>query len=331
MQLYLLLNHDCNLKCDFCIRGRQSHRDYLDIEALNTVLRNNDFKGYYLFLTGGEPTLHPHLPEIIDMCQPYFKGIAVNTNGFNSSWISECKNTNFQVQISLDGTAQLHNRIRGGGAIDVYGGISETINQLNAHHIGYNISTTVGRNNYDNVKELCTHIGELPGIGYWKVSPLLPFGCASENNVISVSEWNVLVEYLLDHAEVRLNIKRLFDFRSLDRYMEETPDIKKFHRSNCGDVKYKVYVYPDFTVYPCTCLTDFPLGNLTKRNLNEILNQSNSTVFSNYCVKEDSVCSKCKYLPICNGGCIGMSYHYFKELGRGDFRCPLIQEKLHII
>ena len=43
-------------------------------------------------------------------------------------------------------------------------------------------------------------------------------------------------------------------------------------------------------------------------------------------VLDDSDCSKCKYLKVCNGGCIGMSYHYFKKIGMGDYRCPLINK-----
>lgn len=331
MQIYLLLNHDCNLNCSFCIRGHSASHKFVDINDLSAILQKNDFSNYYLLLTGGEPTLHPDLAEIIKMCEPYFKGIAVNTNGRESSWIDKCKNNQFHIQISLDGTEELHNQIRGNGECDIYSEILKTIQKINAYNISYNISTTVGKYNYENVKILCDHICRLPNIRYWKVSPLLPFGCANENNVISISKWNVLVEYLLNNAKVHLQIKRLFDFELLDKYMKENPNICKFPKSNCGDVNYKIYVYPDFTVYPCTCLVDFPLGNLLDHSLSEILNNSFSQLFSNYSVKKDSLCYSCKYLPICNGGCIGMSYHYFKELGKGDYRCPLIQEKLHII
>ena len=48
-------------------------------------------------------------------------------------------------------------------------------------------------------------------------------------------------------------------------------------------------------------------------------------VFSEYALKEESECQKCEYKTFCNGGCVGMSYHYFGELGMGDKRCP----KLH--
>lgn len=331
MQLYLLLNTDCNLKCNFCIRGNQSKNNYTNIEELRSVLSKNDFSKYHLLLTGGEPTLHPFLSEIIRICSPRFNGISINTNGKNSSWIDECKSNNFHVQLSVDGTSQIHNKIRGNNSIDIYSCIMATINKLNAHNISYNISTTVGQNNYDCIIELCQLINDFPKIKYWKVSPMLPFGCADSKNMLSIDKWNSLVDNLLEKANVRLQIQKLFDFRLLDKYMGTHPDIKQFPKRNCGNVRYKLYVYPDFSVYPCTCLTDYPLGNLRTQKLTEIMDNPISQDFIDYKVKPDSVCYKCKYLPICNGGCIGMSYHFFNAIGKGDYRCPLIQKQLHTI
>lgn len=331
MQLYLLLNTDCNLNCNFCIRGKNTSHNYLDIDNLKFVLNTNDFSNYHLLVTGGEPTLHPYLPQIIAICQPHFKGVSINTNGVKASWIERCDNKHFHVQISLDGTATFHNQLRGNGKLDVFSKIIKTISKLNSYNISYNLSTTVGKNNYDNIKKLCNQINQIHNIQYWKISPLLPFGCADKGNVLSVTQWNDLVNYLLDNAEVRLSIKRLFDFDLLDKYMARNPNNLSFPKSNCGDVKYKIYVYPDFTVYPCTCLTDFPIGNLLNDTLNQIINSNEAKIFSDYKIKENSPCFSCKYLFICNGGCIGMSYHYFHELGKGDYRCPLIQKLLRTI
>ena len=201
MQLYLLLNTDCNLNCKFCIRGHQDSK-YIDVELLSDIFTKNNFSNYHVLLTGGEPSLHPNLSEIIELCQPHFKSISVNTNGLNSSWIDKCHWNNIHVQISLDGTRELHNKIRGNGTIDVYKNILCTIDKLNQKGISYSISTTVGLENYENTKELCHKIVELPQMKYWKVSPKLPFGCADEKDTIGYDDWNKLVDYLLDNATV---------------------------------------------------------------------------------------------------------------------------------
>ena len=73
MQMYLLLTETCNLNCGFCIRGRKRENSYLNLNDLKKVIKSNDFSKYHLMLTGGEPSLHPDLPEIIDLCLKYFK------------------------------------------------------------------------------------------------------------------------------------------------------------------------------------------------------------------------------------------------------------------
>ena len=326
MQMYLLLTDTCNLYCSFCIRGKRKSNLYLDVESLKIILSQNNFFDYYLLITGGEPSLHRNLPDIIGLCQSYFKGVSINTNGVESGWINKCRNFNFHVQISLDGTKEYHNMLRGNGKSDVYSAVIATIRKLNQFAIPYNISTTVGNENYENVKSLCEVMNEMSGMKYWKVSPQLPFGCMyNTDSVFGVKRWNALVDFLLDHARVLLSIKKLFDFDVLERYLKDNPLRRNFPKNNCGSVKYKIYVYPDFTVYPCTCLTDFPIGNLLNSNLRDILKSEEATRFSDYRILPDSTCNDCKYVDICNGGCIGMSYHFFGKLGKGDYRCPLMK------
>ena len=95
------------------------------------------------------------------------------------------------------------------------------------------------------------------------------------------------------------------------------------------------YIYPNYDVLPCTCLTDFCIGNLKKiKSLNEIVDGENNKVFCKYKVLSDSPCNECEYKSECNGGCIGMSYHYFQKLGVGDLRCHVfrsIYEKKDIL
>lgn len=323
MQIYLLLTESCNLDCKFCIRGEKK-AGFIDVDKLQTVLKNNDFSAHHLFITGGEPSLHKELACIVKMCDSHFKGISINTNGVYSDWIEKIEQPNFDVQLSLDGTAEYHNLIRGNAQIDVFSKVESAIYKLNKQNIKYNISTTVGKSNYSDVKDLCKQMPLFKNMQYWKVSAKLPFGCANDADILSIEEWNCLVDYLIENAEVLLSIKKLFDFELLNERLKKGSSQMAPQKTNCGNVKYKVYIYPDFTVYPCTCLTGFPLGNLLENSLENIINNEKSKLFSNYQVSKNSACATCKYVEFCNGGCIGMSFHHFGKLGMGDFRCPLI-------
>lgn len=325
MQIYLLLTQDCNLSCSFCIRGKKNNID-LDFNTWINILNKNDFSKYQLLLTGGEPTLYFKFNDIINISNNKFKAVSINTNGINNKWLDNLTHKDIHVQISLDGTKDTHNKLRSQNNYDIFDKIEKTIYKLENMDIKYNISTTVSVDNYDNIKDLMIYITKFKKMKYWKLSPQLPFGCGTFEKAINVDKWNELVEYLLDNSNVRLNIKKLFCFELLDKFINENKDKIINISSNCGSAKTKFYIYPDFTVYPCTCLTDFPIGNLKHNTLEEIKEFETSKKFSNYKVLENSSCSKCKYIKLCNGGCIGMSYHYFKKLGMGDYRCPLVKK-----
>ena len=129
-QLYLLINRDCNLNCNFCIRGGSTKDSRIDITRLETIFQRDDFSLYTLFLTGGEPSLNKDLSSIIELSYPYFRRICVNTNGIKSDWIDILSISDIHVQISLDGTRSMHNSFRGGGE-DLYSKILSTIDKLN--------------------------------------------------------------------------------------------------------------------------------------------------------------------------------------------------------
>ena len=320
MQLYLLINQECNLKCRFCIRGEKRIKG-IDINNLKKVISENDFSRYTLMITGGEPSMCGDLNNIIDLCNGNFQKICINTNGVEGGWIDSIEHTDIHVQISIDGTAEVHNEIRGNGR-DIFSRIVENVRKLNSRGISYNISTTVDKFNYKNIFDMVKQMSEFENMKYWKISQALPFGCASVDDIVSIEEWNMLVDYIVENATVRVKTKKLFPFELLDAYINNGGQASSITK-NCGDVKSKVYVYPDFTVYPCTCLTDFPLGNLLENRLEDIINSDAAKIFSEYSVSEDSSCVNCKYLKYCNGGCIGMSYNYYGALGKGDYRCPL--------
>lgn len=322
MQIYLLLTQKCNLSCSFCIRGKAKD-SYLDVSHLKKILEENDFSKYQLLLTGGEPTLHKQLNEIIELTHPHFKSICINTNGTNSTWLDKLINRNIHIQISLDGTEEMHNQLRIQDKKNIFSAIQETIRKIEMLNIPYNLSTTISTANLCDIQELAQYICQFQKMAYWKISPQLPFGCGGFDTHIDTGTWNSLVEDLLNTVTVRMHIKKLFDFSIIKKYQDQIP---KNILSNCGSAKTKFYIYPDFTVYPCTCLTNFPLGNLKNQTLEEIQKTEYTKLFSSYSVDLTSTCANCEYLKFCNGGCIGMSYHYFGKLGMGDCRCPLVKK-----
>ena len=165
--LILFITSVCNLRCQHCFYWRDLNRkDDLTLEeifALSDELGRID----NLNLSGGEPFLRKEMAEI---CRYFINNnhveqIYVPTNGYFmdktvrtvNEVLKETSLKLFAVEISLDGTAEYHNRIRGSKscfqrAMETYDALVELHkrdSRLRIHAV-----STVTADNIDEVHEL---------------------------------------------------------------------------------------------------------------------------------------------------------------------------------
>ncbi len=324
MQIYLLLTEKCNLKCRMCIRGKQ-HGEELSFLRLKNATWLDEIKVHDIVVSGGEPTLHPDFAPIVNFLCDHARSVTVTTNGTQKDClIKNVTRENLYFQISIDGDNAGHDDIRGLGTFTKS---MSTVHELDRLEAKYSVASVANRNNISSLKKLASELEQLNKIRYWRISYEMPFGNANFTNMLSADEWNAFVDEILEIANLRLRIQKIFPFDIYDRRKDELDRIIENGSgcNNCGSGKSKIYIYPNFDVYPCTCLTDFPLGNLENQSLAQILHSPAASQFSEYEIKNE-ICLNCKYLKYCNGGCIGMSYHVFKTLGMGDIRCPKLSD-----
>ncbi len=76
---------ECNLKCKFCFRTvlkEKITRKFIDLEIIEKLSRECENYIERIVLTGfGEPTLHPHFHDILEILLKNFKKVIINTNG----------------------------------------------------------------------------------------------------------------------------------------------------------------------------------------------------------------------------------------------------------
>lgn len=113
----------CNLRCPGCwvnfSHGLSTAKsiDVMDASILERTLKFGRNMGINrISLLGGEPTLHPELPEIIKKAYALgYEKVSITTNGvFASSKIEELASSNLSnISFSVDGsTPEIHNIIR---------------------------------------------------------------------------------------------------------------------------------------------------------------------------------------------------------------------------
>lgn len=327
MQIYFVLSLNCNLHCSHCIRNFSNKSDE-SIELHNAVsvleeIVKVDSKAQ-IVLTGGEPTLHKDFFDIVEKAKSLFNSVAICSNGVYSPEILEklCILKNTAIQISLDGTETVHDKIRGKGNFEKS---MNSIKTLIKHSVPVRVSSTVNTENIDSMFDLAQILSALK-ITKWQVALEQAFSEIEAKRQVDTQTWNSFVDALLTKAKLRVKIKKLYDF-VLFKKMEQKfgkDFIKANSVQNCGCCVSKMYIYPDLSVRACTCMDSFILGNLKENTYSEIL-ASMKEKKSLLAVKENSPCAKCEWLYLCNGGCAGYSKYYFGEIGYGDKRCPKVK------
>lgn len=105
------ITNDCNLNCPKCFTYNLTDKKYYkSLEETEQILKNLKSKNdriQFVDLTGGEPTLHPNLFEIIELCKSYgVERVMLNTNGLkiagDDNFAQRIKNSGVQIVLSLD-------------------------------------------------------------------------------------------------------------------------------------------------------------------------------------------------------------------------------------
>lgn len=254
----------CNLRCRHCyINPGQHGRRRIPLERMERWLAAlaGRSPGANLVLLGGEPTLHPDLPQAVRRARQLgFASITIDTNGYLFHNILR-KVTPQEVDVfsfSLDGaTAETSDRIRGKGSFEV---CRDGIHRAKAR--GFNISLiyTVSRANLHELPQMGPLLKEM-GVERFFIQVLglrgraAITGCkadAEEVLRVSPSEWLQQVPAAAE-AIARQGIRVVYPKVFL----------KPEEAFECaGRVADNYFVFPNGRVYRCPLCEDYPVHSL---------------------------------------------------------------------
>lgn len=127
--IYWVVTWKCNLRCRMCPLWSQKttnhkvefidNRDVLSFEQTKRIVDNIAKTGILAIqITGGEPVLFPHLVKAVEYIKSKQISVTVFTNGtlIDNAYAEELVATGIdKIGISLDGTENVHDKIRGKG------------------------------------------------------------------------------------------------------------------------------------------------------------------------------------------------------------------------
>ena len=304
----------CNLNCRMCIyrnNGFLGSGEELSLDLFQSVIEAVYRSRPVVTLAGGEPLLHPKLIECLTLLSKYGLHSTIPTNGWHlASFAADIAHSSLDVlSISIDGTAMIHDRIRGvkGAYQHAMEGIAEILKYEKRPLVFVN--TALQAENYAYLDDLVSEIGDM-GIDGMNINLLWtrpPERVSSHNRQFpqfslrdgwsdeSLKEINFeLLSLTLKLARQHRLFVNVFPFSSTDEirtWYLQPMEFLDGHRVKCPWTM--AVIFQDGTMRSCD---DMVMGNLHKDGFWEIWNGKRMVEFRRTLKQH-------KHFPICAGCC----------------------------
>ena len=315
------ITYKCNLRCVFCYAGcnctTQPVNDerVMSVEEIRTVLDRLWHQGRVpsVSFTGGEPTLHKRLPELIEHAKGLGMRVNLITNGtrVDAALAKRLAEAGLDsAQVSLEGvTPEVHDLVTQGRAS--FGKTVAAVGHLRAVGIRAHTNTTINRMNLHQMPEMPRFVKEVLGNERFSMNLLVPTGSAvvHPDLVVRYSEIGAWLKRIKAEAD-RLDLE--FMWYSPTPMCLFNPIVEGLGNHGCSACDGLASVAPNGAVIPCASYDD-EVGNLLREDLPAIWNGPRARGYRDKALAHPQ-CRDCEQFDICNGACP----LYWRELGFGE-------------
>ena len=328
---HLAITTRCNMGCSYC-----SVKDLHDSlpEPLTTEQYKHvidvlvDSGAFQVGLTGGEPTLHPDLPELV--AHVVSKGAACNitTNGWElpdelADALVEAGLT--QAQISLDAhVPEVHEKYRSPGSFER---ALATARKLMERGIIVGCDCVVSKGNFGLLEDF---IGFLEENGFAGLTLIkLKQGHLSVDEFkdasVGYGDYAKFIDWLCRRdspMEITIDCSSVPSLCATLSEEEETA----LHSAGCPVGHTLISIAPNGDIYPCAALTGgaHRLGNVFEDDFDELW--CHHPLLKRMRGIKETVggkCAECSKLNVCRAGCRGIAESLTGDLMSGDPSCGL--------
>lgn len=298
----------CNLNCIHCGASKECYDIELTTEQIKSLIKQlATIKVKFFAATGGEPLTRPDLLEIFSYADKLGIKTGFATNGFliNEEISKKIKDANISsIQISLDGTQEIHNKIRRNQ--QSFQRATNAIKLLQKNKIpAISIASTITPLNLDELDKLKNLLIFLK-IKLWRISIIMPIGRAQSNELLlDTMQLKRLFKWVEKNNSKKLKIKigeNLPFLAEYEKKIRNAPLVCPIGFTACcigvSGIVRGCPEQPDTTKFQEGSILEKPFLEIWKNGFKKYRNRD--------ILKVDSKCSKCKNKNDCFGGCYVM-------------------------
>lgn len=335
----------CNFKCIHCYEnaGKKADDELTTDEIIEGIDKLSRLGVASIAFSGGEPTVHSGIIDLIKHASEDGMYVSMATNGFKTAKIERAKEFAdaglLFVQISLDGlNPETHDNFR--GVPNSWNRAVQSIKNFLELGVFVEVSTTVTQENYDEIPRMIDFMREL-GVEWFMLYNFIPTGSGSEVRDLDLTpkQRNELLKLIYEEngkgnmqilstapqfADVAVSMENdsnlvpthFFNPEYTNPAMKELADFV----GGCGAGRFYMNVEPNGDMFPCVFFPHddiLKLGNIKDDDLEDIW--VNSELLLQLRDKDllASHCGVCESRYIC-GGCRARAYTY----NDGDYLGP---------
>ncbi len=334
MLLQWHITNKCNLRCTHCYQEDCQEPDP-DFKALQNILGQfhefldtalpsggKPIRGH-ITVTGGEPFIRPDFPELLDIFhknrQRYSFAILTNGTLINAPLAKHLAALKPRfIQLSLDGSRETHDHIRGAGNYDR---TVASLKRLTHAGITTLVSFTANKANFHEFKSV-VKLSRSIGVSRIWADRLVPIGNGASCRDLVLTPQDSLEFFTIMRKE-QLKTRLHFFSRTevtMHRALQFLKGKGTPYHCTAGDTL--LTIMPNGDLYPCRRMP-VRVGNLFETSLSALYNQNTLLKHLRNQQEFDDQCETCCFKKDCRGGLKCLSYALTGNPFTADPGCPI--------
>lgn len=300
LKLQWKITNRCNLRCKHCYLGKLSQTELSHDELMKICDKIVSSNIMEVTITGGEALLVGCLPKIVSKLVKNDIHVNIYTNAILldkfekklEKELGKCMSEMIDFYISVDGTKEIHDLIRGNGNYD------KTIKNIKyAIDKGFKVTTNtvLSKMNYISVPNLYVELYKI-GVHKIQISNIIPMGNASKDMILTKMEKEKFINDLKETMKENcIENKLLYAEMPDDECSSEvyllSKDGKEYLQKEqwkCSAGVGKATINYDGTVYCCPFIKSYCLGNILNNDFSEIWSSDKRYEFLKFIVKNNN-------------------------------------------